>query len=128
VIYLIDSHVFLWMALDENKLSPAVCPLVLDRGTQLLLSVAGIWELAIKHNRGRLKFDGGFENFITTEMRDNDVEMLPIGSEHLIEFEKLTPLHGDPFDRMIVAQAIHERIPLISKDAQMRQYPIDVIW
>ena len=58
----------------------------------------------------------------------NDIEVLPISCAHLLEFERLAPLHGDPFDRMLVAQAIHEKIPVISKDALVSQYPIDVIW
>ncbi len=126
--YLIDTHVLLWMATAKRNLSASANAALGDRRNKILLSAAGIWELAIKHNRGRLKFADGFGGFLSKQIDANDIDVLPTNREHLIAFEKLTALHGDPFDRMIVAQAIHERIPVISKDALLSQYPIDVIW
>lgn len=120
--YLLDSHVFLWFD-DPSKLSPAVRELLDDRGNELYVSVASIWELTLKRAVGKLHFTGPF----AAVAEAYQITVLPIRAEHAAGVEQLPRLHKDPFDHMLVAQAIVEDLVLVTRDGVLRRYPVPIM-
>ncbi len=116
---LLDTHVFLWWWMDAPELSGAVRTLIRDPSTQVFVSAAVAWEIVIKRALGRLEFDGDVHGAIAGE----GFESLPIRVEHADAVAKLPPLHGDPFDRIQMAQAQCEGLTLVTHDALIRRYP-----
>ena len=125
---LIDTHTFLWLALDESKLSPAVLPVVKDPANTLLFSTASAWELAIKTGRGKLQLRITLEELIVETPKRLLLEPLQIASTHLVAVARLPDHHKDPFDRLLVAQCQVENLPLISADGILDAYGIQRIW
>jgi PIN domain nuclease of toxin-antitoxin system len=99
-----------------------------DKGNDLLLSAASAWEIAIKSSLGKLPLPEPPEVFIPRHMVINQVRPLPISVEHALAVASLPPHHRDPFDRLLVAQAKTENIPLLSADAILKPYSIQVLW
>jgi PIN domain nuclease of toxin-antitoxin system len=125
---LIDTHTFLWLASDESKLSPGVLAIAKDPVTQLLFSMASAWELAIKVGRGKLQLQTTLEDLIIDTPRRLLLEPLEIAATHLVVVSRLPEHHKDPFDRLLVAQAQVENVPLISADVHLDAYGIQRIW
>ena len=124
---LLDTHIFLWAITSDSRLSPAQRDLFLDHASDLFLSVASVWEILIKTGLGRLPMPTPSTDYIVRQMEKNRIALLPIRVAHLAELETLPPLHRDPFDRMLVAQARAEKMPLLSADAAIRQYPVEIL-
>ena len=124
--YLLDTHTFLWMALDPSKLS-ADATEACERG-ELLLSVASVWEIAIKVQIGRLPIPDTVRNFITKHLRVGQISVLPIHTRHAFRLGELPVHHRDPFDRMLAAQSMEEGAPLISRDPIFRVYGVERVW
>lgn len=124
--YLLDTHAFLWAAFEPARLSAraaAAC------GTgELWLSVASIWEIAIKVRIGRLQIPGDLRSFISKQLSAGQISVLPIQSRHAIRAAELPLHHRDPFDRILLAQSLEENLPLISRDPLFAQYPVARIW
>ncbi len=125
--YLIDTHTFLWFIQDNPQLSVEAKSL-LESDVAVLLSVASLWEIAIKVSVGRLSLSDDFEKFISQQIVANDIEVLPIGLQHLSVVAALPFHHRDPFDRLMIAQAMVEQIEIISLDKEFDAYPIKRIW
>lgn len=125
---LIDTHVFLWFVTGSSRLNPAVRALLEDEDTTALLSIVSIWEMVIKHSQGRLEFAGGFSTVIRHQLMVTEISVLPLSIDHCIRVAVLPFHHRDPFDRVIVAQALEQGIPLISADRVLGQYGVTVIW
>src|SRR5687767_3046982 len=106
--YLLDMHVFIWMNEDLNKLSTTVQNLVADEDNTIFLSVASIWEIQIKVQIGKLTFPRTLSEMIQLARDENQVEILPIRQDHALKVADLPLHHKDPFDRVLVAQAIVE--------------------
>jgi PIN domain nuclease of toxin-antitoxin system len=119
---LIDTHLLLWAAGEPEKLSRGVRRLLEDRGNELMFSAASIWEVAIKNNLGRTDFHANAQ-VLRRGLVNHDYDELAIASEHAIVAADLPPLHKDPFDRILIAQAIVEGMTLITSDSQIGQYP-----
>jgi PIN domain nuclease of toxin-antitoxin system len=96
-------------------------------GVHLLLSIASLWEITIKVSLGKLKLASNLQDTFAN-IEKNGFEILPIETAHLLELEKLEYFHRDPFDRLIIAQSISERIPVISSDDKFSKYPVDLVW
>jgi PIN domain nuclease of toxin-antitoxin system len=126
--YLLDTHVFIWMNEDLNKLSLVAQNLVSDEANTLFLSVVSIWEIQIKLQIGKLTFQRPLTEVIRLIREQKQVEILPILTEHALKVGELPLHHKDPFDRLLVAQAIVEDYALITKESILRQYPVNVIW
>lgn len=126
--YLLDTHTFLWLASDDRRLPVRVRTLALDHRNTLLLSVASIWELAIKASLGKLELRVPLSDLIKTQRTDLGVRVLPIEPEHALRVGQLEFHHRDPFDRLLVAQAVVEGVPLLSNDAQLDEYPVGRVW
>jgi len=122
---LIDSHVLVWALLSPERLSATAERVLGDPSTVILVSYASAWELSIKARRLRLDPVG---RFLEKGMRELAAMWLPIEIRHIAVVPDLPPVHRDPFDRMLAAQAICEQLPLITSDATLARYPIPVIW
>lgn len=127
--YVLDTHTFLWMDDQFDRLSERVSALVQDRSNELFLSYASIWEIQIKLGIGKLRFSVPLEQKIKEQRAKNGLQLLRINLTHLYQLGKLPASdHRDPFDRLLIAQAIHEGLPILSADPQFRKYPVRVVW
>jgi PIN domain nuclease of toxin-antitoxin system len=124
---LVDTHIFLWAITGDAKLSPPHQAFFLDETNILLLSVASIWEMLIKVRLGKLPLPSPTISYVVKQMEKNRVSLLPILVSHLAELEGLPLINKDPFDRMLVAQARAERMPMLSADPQMKKYDVQVL-
>lgn len=119
---LLDTHLLLWAAGDPGRLSPAARLMIESPDNELFFSAASLWEIAIKHGLDRPDFQVD-SRVLRRGLLDNGYKELPITSEHAVAVEGLPPIHKDPFDRILVAQATVEGITLITSDAVVKQYP-----
>jgi PIN domain nuclease of toxin-antitoxin system len=119
---LLDTHLLLWAAGSPEKLSPHARALIELSENELLFSAASLWEIAIKSGLGRGDFAVD-ARLLRRGLLDNGYGELPIVSEHAVAIESLPPIHKDPFDRMLIAQATIEGINLLTADELVAQYP-----
>lgn len=120
--FLLDTHLLLWAAGHPNRLAVAARKLIANPVNELLFSAASIWEVAIKRGLGRSDFDVD-PRLLRRGLLDNGYTELPILSEHVVAVDSLPPIHKDPFDRLLVAQATVEGITLLTSDEVMGRYP-----
>jgi len=128
--FLLDTHTFLWLInkLYSSKLSEAVNRLFLNQENQFYLSIASVWEIAIKVNLGKLDIVQPIGPFILEQLQENDINLFDIRFQHAIKVAELPLHHRDPFERIIIAQSLVENIPLLSKDEIFDTYGIQRIW
>jgi PIN domain nuclease of toxin-antitoxin system len=119
---LLDTHLLLWAAGEPGRLSAEARLLIDSPENELFFSAASLWEIAIKHGLGRADFQVD-ARLLRRGLLDNGYSELPIGSEHAVAIDSLPSIHKDPFDRMLVAQAMVEGITLLTADASVAQYP-----
>jgi PIN domain nuclease of toxin-antitoxin system len=122
LILLVDTHLLLWAAGQPQKLSRKARRLLEDTGSQVWFSAASLWEVAIKHALGREDFHVEPQR-LRRALIDNGWHELAISSEHALATLNLPPIHKDPFDRMLIAQAHVEGVILATSDEQVAQYP-----
>ncbi len=125
---LLDTHTFLWFLLDDPKLSPLARDIIIDGANKVEISPASFWEIAIKISLGKYELSEPYQDFIEQELTKNAIQILPILPRHTAALIQLPFHHRDPFDRLIIAQAIVEDIPVLSNDAIFDAYPIYRIW
>lgn len=118
---LLDTHLLLWSAGQPNRLSPAALKLIDNPANELLFSAASIWEVAIKSGLGRNDFQTD-PRLLRRGLLDNGYSELPILSEHVVAIDGLPPIHKDPFDHLLVAQATVEGITLLTADSVVARY------
>ena len=119
---LLDTQILLWAAGQPERLSAAARKLLNNRRNELLFSAASLWEIAIKNTLGREDFRVE-PRLLRRGLLDNGYAELPVTSQHAVSIDVLPPLHKDPFDRMLLAQATCEGITLVTGDAQLARYP-----
>lgn len=119
---LLDTHVLLWAAGSPERLSAKAQALLEDPQNELLFSAASLWEIVIKSGLGRSDFQVD-ARVLRRSLLDNGYQELTISSEHAVYIDNLPPIHKDPFDRILVAQASFEGITLLTADALVAQYP-----
>lgn len=124
---LVDTHCWLWMVGAPDRLSKKAAGLMRDPRNELLLSAASSWEIAIKHGIGRLELPGGPADVVSDWIRRSGVIPLPILHSHALHVAGLPPYHSDPFDRLLVAQAQLEDVPVLTVDPAFEAYEIEVI-
>lgn len=124
---LLDTHTFLWF-IDDNPRLSARAKSLLESEVDLLLSVGSLWELAIKVGIGKLTLAQPYDIFVPQQLRANDIEILPISLAHLGVFSTLPFHHRDPFDRLLIAQAMVENLPVVSIDTAFDAYSIKRLW
>lgn len=125
---LLDSHAFLWFITGSAKLSSTARSVIEDQSQQRLLSVASLWEIAIKQSLGRLTLAGPFKKIIPLQLKTNGIELLSIEFDHLDVMVTLPFHHRDPFDRLLIAQAMLRQIPIVSADTAFDAYPVARLW
>jgi PIN domain nuclease of toxin-antitoxin system len=120
--FLLDTHFLLWAAGEPQRLSTVARKLLKNPGSELLFSAANLWEVAIKRGLGRADFQAD-PRLLRRGLLDNGYTELPILSEHVVAIDSLPPIHKDPFDRLLVAQATVEGITLLTMDSAVAKYP-----
>ena len=125
---LVDTECWLWWHLDPERLGPEAMALLEERRSPLLLSAASSWEIAIKVGLGKLELPVPPERFVPEQMAEDGIDPLPIEHAHALRVARLPPHHSDPFDRLLVAQAQLERCSLLTADAQLFGYDVDLVW
>jgi len=123
---LLDTHTFLWWCEDAGNLSKKARRIISKE--DCLLSLASLWEISIKVSLGKLKLPGGFDRYVPEQMALNGFTQLAIGFRHIAGCGRLPWHHRDPFDRLLIAQAIEEEVAVVSRDAVFEQYGISRIW
>jgi PIN domain nuclease of toxin-antitoxin system len=126
--FLIDTHVFLWFLAGDTRLNKKVRGLITASENEIWLSIASLWEIAIKTSIGKLALSKPFAELIPQQLTDNDITVMPISLEDLNIIVNLPLHHRDPFDRLLTAQAINRGMPLISDDGNFAAYPITLVW
>ncbi|MET0271844.1 MAG: type II toxin-antitoxin system VapC family toxin [Phenylobacterium sp.] len=121
---LLDTHLVLWTLLDPQLIVGEAANILKDAGTSPVISVASLWEIAIKRATGKLSMPDDFPERVHKLGR----EVLPIMQDHAWRAGALPPHHGDPFDRLLVAQAQVEDIPLVTHDRHLERYDVRIIW
>ena len=122
---LLDTHLLLWAAGRPERLSDAARELLEADDNELVFSTASLWEIVIKRGLGREDFKVD-PRLLRRGLLDNGYSELPIGSEHVVAIDTLPPLHKDPFDRVLIAQALVEGITLLTRDPVVARYPAPV--
>ena len=126
--FIADTHAFIWFITDSPQLSAPAKELFESPESERLLSLASIWEIAIKTNLGKLSFDRPLEQFLPEQIALNYIRLLNISLSHALRVTNLPLHHRDPFDRMIVAQSLVENLPVLSNDRVFDAYGIERIW
>jgi PIN domain nuclease of toxin-antitoxin system len=125
---LLDTHTFLWFINGSPQLSQTGRALIIDPSNESFISIASLWEIAIKVSLGKLQFDEPVERLIPQQIHANGFDMLDIAPSRIWGVAALPFRHRDPFDRMLVAQAIIEQIPIVSSDIAFDAYPVERLW
>lgn len=125
---LLDTHTFIWFIEGNSRLSARARQLIEDAQNQPFLSIASLWEMAIKVSLGKLTISQPFEKLIPTQLQRNGIEIMDIGFPHTAVIVNLPLYHRDPFDRLLVAQALIEQMPFVSADVQFDSYGIIRLW
>jgi PIN domain nuclease of toxin-antitoxin system len=124
---LIDTQCWLWLHLAPERFSPRARRLLQRRETEILLSIASAWEIAIKHGLGKLRLPEPLERWLPSRVQTSQTAILPIELAHILRLASLPSLHRDPFDRLIVAQALVEDLPLMTADAALPDYGVKLV-
>ena len=125
---LLDTHALLWFLLDDPRLSRVARDLIANAQNRPEVSPASYWEIAIKISLGKYELPEPLGAFVDRELADNDIRILPILPRHAAELTDLPFHRRDPFDRLIIAQAMVEDIPVVSTDPLFDPYPVRRIW
>lgn len=125
---LLDTHTFIWLNNEPERLSARVRDLIEDPGTEIFLSAVTAWEIAIKHAKGRLDLPMSAEEYVLTRVGRGGLRPLAIEVSHALHSGHLPSIHNDPFDRLLVSQAQLVRLPIVTIDRNIARYDVEVIW
>ncbi len=125
---LVDTHVFLWWVEGDRALPAKARSALADPDNECLLSLASVWELAIKISLGKLRLALPVRRYVAEHVAANGFQLLDIGLSHLGRVETLATHHRDPFDRLLIAQALEEKLPVVTADPVFRKYGVKRIW
>jgi len=128
VTLLLDTHAFLWFIGGSSELSSHAKELIEGKENDRYLSVASLWEMAVKVSIGKLDVPLPFTRLVRQHVRGNAIEVLQIEPEHLDEQRTMPFHHRDPFDRLILAQAITEEMMIVGQDDAFEEYPVRLVW
>ncbi len=125
--YLLDTHTFLWFIAGDKQLPNKIKSIILNLDEQCYISVASFWEITIKMQIGKLETKMTLDSMFQYA-NQNQIEVLPISENHLIRLLGLEFFHNDPFDRLIIGQALFERFTILSKDKIFKKYKVKQLW
>ncbi len=126
-MYLLDTNALLYFLYDSEKLSKEASEVIYHGNEKINVSIVSLWEIAIKSSIGKLEITSSISR-ISETCEKEQLDILSIKPLHLDEIGKLPPIHGDPFDRLIISQAITENLVIITKDGTIPQYDVKVLW
>lgn len=124
---LVDTHVVLWLALEPARIGPNVLAVLAEDDTERLLSAASVWELAVKWRSGKLPLPEHPRDWTARLMREIVIVSLPVRHDHAVVAADLPEHHRDPFDRLLIAQAQVEGVPIVTADPAIAKYDVEVI-
>jgi PIN domain nuclease of toxin-antitoxin system len=124
---ILDTHAFLWGISGDRRMSQKAQDLFIGP-SELVLSMASIWEIVIKGQLRKLNLLEPAGPYVARKMAENRIRVLPVALDHLFAYERLTLHHRDPFDRLLIAQSMEEKWPIVTADPVFARYPVDVIW
>lgn len=125
---LLDTHAFLWLIEGDERVSSEAEAIFLERDNELFFSAVSYWEICIKQSLGKLGLALGWQKTIDTELAANSISWLEIEKAHCQGILQLPQHHGDPFDRLLISQAIGENMALLSADVNIRRYSVKALW
>jgi PIN domain nuclease of toxin-antitoxin system len=125
---LLDTHTFLWWNTEDPQLSARAREMIANGRNEIFISAASAWEIAIKTSKGKLKLPDDPAHYVEKRMSLYRFQPLPVQIHHATLVYELPMHHADPFDRLLIAQSQIESMPLISMDADIRKYEVEVIW
>ena len=125
---LLDTCTFLWIISEPGKISQQALTLFKDMENDVFLSVVSTWEISIKYHLGKLPLPDAPETFLPVQRESHFIESLPLNEESTLQLPRLPDLHNDPFDRMLICQAITHGLTLLTPDLLIRQYPVRTKW
>jgi PIN domain nuclease of toxin-antitoxin system len=126
--YLLDTCTFLWLATDSDQLTKTVRRRAADERNELFLSLASAWEIAIKASLGKLTIHTHLSAFLEAQIEQLQVSLLDLRIAHVVIVRELSFHHRDPFDRLLIAQALHEGMPILGPDPRFDDYGVERIW
>jgi PIN domain nuclease of toxin-antitoxin system len=124
---LLDTHVWLWIQVEPERIQPSVLAVLEDPATHVFLSTVSVWEIVVKHGVGRLTLPEPPAEYVPERLGTSGVELLPVNLAHALGVASLPHHHGDPFDRMLVAQATTEGLALVTADRLLEPYDVELI-
>jgi PIN domain nuclease of toxin-antitoxin system len=125
---LLDTATLLWISHDGSKLSPAARTAYLDTQNERYVSVASLWEIIVKNGLGKLPLPAPLPKLIEPMKQSGLIQILPLSESATYRLQSLPDIHRDPFDRMLVCQAIDEGLTLVTPDALLANYPVSTLW
>jgi PIN domain nuclease of toxin-antitoxin system len=125
---LLDTHVWLWMQAEPEKIARPIREVLTDSQSLLYLSAASVWEIAIKWSLGKLPLPEEPYRYVPRALQRQGVEGLPVTLAHSLETTRFEKSHRDPFDHLLIAQAMVEGLTLVSADRQLENYQVKVMW
>jgi len=126
--YLLDTCTFLWLIAGSDALPKTVRGIIHSPDNEIFLSVVSAWEITVKHASGKLPLPQKPDVFVRKQREDHMLHSLPLQEAHVLTLTKLPGIHHDPFDRMLVCQAVAEGLIILTPDEAISQYPIRTIW
>ncbi|UKO95981.1 type II toxin-antitoxin system VapC family toxin [Nostoc sp. UHCC 0870] len=123
---LLDTHTFIWFIMGDPRITGNVRSQI--ERNENVLSIISVWEIAIKHSIGKLNLNSSFADFVEQQITMTNIQLITIKIDHVLAVSQLPLHHRDPFDRMLIAQAIAENIPILSADAIFDTYPVQRLW
>jgi PIN domain nuclease of toxin-antitoxin system len=124
---LLDTHIFLWYITNDRRLPPSVADAVSGSQNEAYLSVVSVWEALVKYQLGRLSLPSPADQYLQAKQTQHRIAALPLEGAAVSHLLDLPPLHRDPFDRILVCQAIHHDLVLITTDEQLVKYPVRLL-
>jgi PIN domain nuclease of toxin-antitoxin system len=125
---LLDTHAFLWWDQAPDRLSGKALRAISKGSSEVFLSVVSLWEIAVKAESGKLKLKSPLQASVQSQQQRNALRVLAVEAAHIWALDALPSTYSDPFDRMLAAQATHEGMVLVSRDARMRQLKVRTLW
>jgi PIN domain nuclease of toxin-antitoxin system len=125
--FLLDTHVFLWYINGDQVLNENIKNTINDNSLERYVSIASLWEISIKISINKLKLTHNFET-LDGYLKANKLKLLALKFDHLIGLKNLPHHHNDPFDRLLISQAIAENLTIISADRHFNSYPVNILW
>lgn len=125
--YLLDTQIFIWANQDHEKLTPNFIKILSDPKHQFYLSIASIWEMQIKIQLGKLTVEPTLDQALSVAREKNLYQILPITETHVLGLQQLPFIHKDPFDRLLISQAISENLTLLNVDEHIVKYPVNFL-